>query len=389
MYVEVFAPIVSEEMDIPFIHKFSAEGAFRVMDNSFAGKDNAWTAGLNFAPISDVELRASATRSVRAPAVRELFSAVNRTFSFAIDPCDGKNNSADEVAQANRVKNCAADGIDRSTFVSSVGNASVSGETGGNLELENEIADSYSVGLVFSPRWVEGLNVAIDAVNIEIEDAIEVFNLTDLMQGCYDSSEFPNDFCSTFRREANGQVAKNDAFTSGYVNAGQVSFKAISLDLDYGFGIGSYGDMQVGAYVYLPQKYEITKLGTTDDDLGEPGNADIQATFTIDWSMDDFGVTLSPRYIGEVVLNNDDFRTYVPASGDTPEQKISRDILDLGDEWYIDLGARYQVSEHVMIRGTVSNLFDNVSSPAAVASGNDDLYNNIGRYMTVSVDVKF
>ena len=44
------------------------------------------------------------------------------------------------------------------------------------------------------------------------------------MQGCYDSVTFPNDYCNTFTREADGQVAKSDAYKSGYINAGTLEF---------------------------------------------------------------------------------------------------------------------------------------------------------------------
>jgi iron complex outermembrane receptor protein len=389
-YVEVFAPLISTDMDIPFVHKLSAEGAFRVMDNSFAGKDNAWTVGLNFAPVKDIELRANVTRSVRAPAITELFSPVSVSTSFAADPCDGKNNSSDEASQANRVSNCAADGIDRSTFVANVGNASVQGLSGGNIDLKNEIADSYSVGLLIAPRWVEGLNVAVDYVSIEIENAIEQFTLTDLMQGCYDAAEFPNELCDTFERGDDNQVLQTDAYKSGYVNAGTTVFNALSIDIDYGLELDSYGDLRVGAYFFLPSKYEITQLGTTDNDLGEPGMAEFQATFVVDWSLGDFGLTLNPRYTGEVKINNDHFRTYIPADAEgAGEQKISQDILDLDAEWFVDVGARYQVSERVLLRATFSNIFDNTSSPASVAAGSANIYDNIGRYMSVGVNVKF
>ena len=87
-------------MGVPFIHKYM-EGAFRQMDNSYAGKDNAHTAGMNFV-LSDVELRGNFTRSVRAPALTELFLPIVETGSFAADPCDSGVNSSDSAIQANR-----------------------------------------------------------------------------------------------------------------------------------------------------------------------------------------------------------------------------------------------------------------------------------------------
>ena len=48
---------------------------------------------------------------------------------------------------------------------------------------------------LFSDRWIENLSMAIDYVDIEIEDAIVSFTLTQIMESCYDADTFPNDFC--------------------------------------------------------------------------------------------------------------------------------------------------------------------------------------------------
>ena len=64
------------------------EGAYRYIDNDFAGTDDVWTIGLRYAPIAQVELRGNVTRSVRAPAIQELFLPLSGTGSFAADPCD-------------------------------------------------------------------------------------------------------------------------------------------------------------------------------------------------------------------------------------------------------------------------------------------------------------
>ena len=54
-YVETIVPILGGDMDIPFIDTFEFEGAIRFVDNSVAGKDTTWTAGLRFRPIDDIE----------------------------------------------------------------------------------------------------------------------------------------------------------------------------------------------------------------------------------------------------------------------------------------------------------------------------------------------
>ena len=388
-YAEFFAPLVSEDMDVPFIHHATIEGAYRVMDNSFAGQDEAWTLGLNFAPVEDVELRANVTRSVRAPSITELFQPVVEIGAFATDPCDSGNNTSDTAKQANRERNCASDGIDRSTFISQAGNASVQGTSGGNTGLENEVADSFTVGVILSPRWVEGLTVAIDYVEIELEDSIESFSLSNIMAACYDADDFPNDFCGKFRRDpVTKQLPSTDAFESGFVNAGIRKFRGTTIDALYStgmdtFGLEGAGDISFGAYVFLPQENVVTPIDTPNDNHNEPGNADLQASFTVNWHLDKLNVTLQPRYIGESVINNNDVREA------TDTLKVSRNILDIEEQWLVDMGVSYQVFENTVVRFNVNNVFDELPSSAAIASGNDGVYNNIGRYFRFGFNVNF
>ena len=388
-YIEFYAPIVSNDMDIPFVEDFSVEGAFRVMDNSFAGKDEAYTVGMSYKPIEDITFRANVTRSVRAPSITELFQPVVEQNSFATDPCDGGNNTADPVAQANREANCAADGIDRATFISQAGNASVQGVSGGNIELENEVADSFAVGFIATPSFLEGFTLAYDYIEIELEDSIESFTLTNIMNACYDASDFPNDFCNAFTRDpVTKQLPANDAYTSGFVNAGSRIFRGSTIDAQYDmpltdWGFEDAGELRMRAYVFLPQENVVTAIDTPNDNNNEPGNADVQANFTFEWKKDDWSVILQPRYIGESVINNNDVRVATDTS------KVSRDVLDLDAVWLVDFGVNYQVMENTSIQFNVNNVTDELPEAAAIASGNDAVYDNIGRYFRVGFRTSF
>jgi len=388
-YIEFYAPLVNSEMDIPFVDVLSVEGAYRVMDNSLAGKDEAYTVGFTYQPIKDITFRGNVTRSVRAPSITELFQPVVEESSFATDPCDGGNNSADPVAQANRERNCAADGIDRATFISQAGNATVQGISGGNLNLENEVADSFAVGFIAAPSFMEGFTIAVDYVEIELEDAIESFTLTNIMNACYDADSFPNDFCNAFTRDpVTGQLPSTDAYTSGFVNAGSRTFRGTTVDARYDmplsdWGYSNLGELTLRSFVFLPHENEVTAIDTPNDNNNEPGNAEIQANITVEWSKDDWGVTVQPRYIGESVINNNDVRKA------TDTLKVSRDVLDLDAVWLVDLGVSYQLFDNTSVRFNVNNVFDKLPEAAAIASGNASVYDNRGRYFRVGFNTKF
>lgn len=381
-YAEAFVPIVSESMDIPFVENFSIEGAFRTVDNSLAGSDDIWTIGGRLSPVADVEFRGNVTRSVRAPALTELFLPLSGTGSFAADPCDNRNVDSGQTP-ATRRANCVAEGIDPDTFVSSVQNASVQGFTGGNLNLENEVADAWTVGVVLRPRWVEDLTVAIDWVDIEIEEAIENFTLTQIMQSCYDSPAFPNSFCGQFNRQPDGQLPPINAFTSGYVNAGVRSFEALTVDADWTTPLaewpmmGSFenpGMLNVGAYMFFPQESVTNIQGAIDDSLGEPDTAEEQIQLNLTYVRDNLSVFWQTRYIGEATIDNDD-------------APLDRNVLELKATFLFNAGVRYRFNENVMASLNVDNVFDNQPQAAAIASGWDNVYDNRGRFLRAGIQI--
>ena len=379
-YAEFYAPIVSEDMDIPFVGFLALEGSYRSMDNDFAGDDEAYTIGLRWAPIEDIEVRGNVTRSVRAPAITELFLPLSGLFSFAADPCDGTNVGSGP-SPANRRANCIAGGgglpaiPDPDNFVSSVRNASVNGITGGNVALKNEQADAWTAGVVVRPRFVEGLSVALDYVDIDIGDAIESFSLTNLMTACYDAADFPNAFCGSFQRLPSGQVPPSGAFQSGFVNAGQRTFKAYTMEILYSRDLFA-GQLDVGGSIINIQEDVTILLGAAEDDAGEIGQPDYQANLTLRYSQDKWSALLQPRFIGGAKWNNDASATRYS-------------IPESDDVWIVNGGFHYDINDVIGVQLNINNLFDELPSPAAIATGNDGIFDNVGRFYRVSVAMSF
>ncbi|MBL6689937.1 MAG: TonB-dependent receptor [Pseudomonadales bacterium] len=381
-YAEIYAPVVSPDMDIPLVHSASIEGAFRQVDNSFAGKDDVHTIGGRWAPIADIEFRGNATRSVRAPAITELFLPLSGTNSFANDPCDQANVDSGP-APANRRANCIAAGIDVETFSSNVRNASVQGLTGGNINLNNEIADAYTYGVILRPRWVEDLTVAIDYVDIEVEESIENFSLTQIMESCYDASSYPTAFCGQFTRGADGQIVSPNGFVSGYVNAGLRTLQGTTVEFDWfsdlstwpGFkNLDNPGALSISGNMFFPSEAETLIQGAVVDNLNLPFMAEeqIQVNFTYFWN--NLTVLWQTRYIGETVVETDISPTRYPD-----------DTLDA--VFFHNLGVTYEFNEMVTVSLNVNNVFDEEPEKSAIARGYDVQYDNIGRYLRAGVKV--
>ena len=374
IYAEFYAPLVSPDMDIPFVEALSIEGAWRNLDNELAGTDQAWTIGGRWMPVEDVEIRGNVTQSVRAPSIQELFLPQTGVSSFAADPCDF-NEVDGGPNPAIRRANCIAGGgglpaiPDPDNFIAEVGNASKQGLNGGNLNLNNEVADAFTIGVILRPRWVDGLQVSIDYVDFDIEDAIESFSLTQVMRGCYDSPSFPNNLCNQFTRLPNGQLPGSNAFEVGFVNAGQRTFQAYTAEVLYSMDMMG-GQIDVGGSVIHTVENKTVVLGSPDEDAGEIGSPDWQANFRFGYSRDNWSALIQPRLIGAGRRSLED------ASDRWPN-------LGKGDTWIWNAAFQYDVSDTLGIQFNINNVTNTLPAPKVVAWGLDNVYGNIGRYYRV------
>jgi len=232
---ELFVPLVSPDNEIPFVYNLEAEGSVRRVRNNLAGNATIWTVGGSFSPVPDLTIRGNRTRSIRAPSLTELFAPQAPQGEFADDPCDTRFIGDDLDGQDGlRAANCASIGITQ-PFTSNVVNISVTGLAGGNPNLLNETSNAFTVGILAQPRWIPGLTVTADFVDINLDDAIGTQNLEANLESCFDSSDFPNaPTCALFERAADGQIVD---FLSGQANSDTFNVQFVTAAADYGFDV--------------------------------------------------------------------------------------------------------------------------------------------------------
>ncbi|MEP6884656.1 MAG: TonB-dependent receptor [Gammaproteobacteria bacterium] len=358
LYAETQIPIFAPAQDIPVFHSLELDGAIRRVDNSIAGSANTWTAGLIWSPVKDVQLRANKTRSIRAPAVTELFLPSSTGFEFANDPCDAAF-IGQGTAPATRAKNCAAAGIP-SGFVSNVVNATAQGTTSGNATLQSETADSKTFGVVLRPRWIPRASLSLDYVEINVTNAIEQLTLVNLMDACYDSTNYPNDpSCSSFTRNAQHQVA---GFHDGYVNAGYLQFQGIQGGIDYAFTLpNNLGNLE-WRLSYLDTRKLSTKIASAsaNEQDGELGaliaTPKGKGTIAVNYNKGPFTWFWQAQYYSGMNFNNQNTST-------------SQDILRVNPWWLINSTISYDVAKSFSVRLIVDNVFDKEPPFPALAAG--------------------
>lgn len=380
VYGEAVIPLIGPDMNFPLVHRLEAEGAVRYVDNSIAGGDLTWTAGGRYMPIEDIEFRGNFTRSIRNPSITELFLPTAGIFTFAADPCDSRF-----VSQGNfpdrRAANCAADGITQ-PFGSLIVNRTLSATLSGNPNLDSEVADAYTFGVVLRPRFIPGLTASVDWTKIELNNAIASLDATTILQACYDSADFPNvEVCSNFDRDADGQVSRLD---TGYRNAGALRFAGLTANLSYNKGLGSFGAINFGINYQYVDQLETSVTGTDfNDNRGEIGNSKHRGNANIRFTRGGFGLFLQGQYVGSAVFDNSDTET-------------TRNIKGVSDWAIFNLAVSQEMDERLTLRLAIDNLLD-ASVPRYATQGfqggdggiNTYFQGVIGRAFSLSAKVRF
>ncbi|WP_263587682.1 TonB-dependent receptor domain-containing protein [Sphingopyxis sp. GC21] len=372
---ELKIPVITPGMD-SFVNAFELDGAARYIDHSAAGGDWTWTAGGRLSPVADVTIRGNFTRSVRAPAITESFSSTSLAFATANDPCDRRFvNSGPNPAQ--RRANCIAGGIaNPDAFTSNIVGFTAPISVSGNAALKNERADSWTVGAIVRPRFVPGLTITADWVDIRLRDAIILLGAGQTLDACYDAVAYPAAVCRQIDRDPGGQVT---FVRTGYANAASMDFRGLTAEIAYRREIAADTALGLSLNYFYLDKLE-TRVGTGDIDTarGEIGNP--KHSFTANVTVDRGPVNLlwQTQYYGKSVWNADAAPNALEYSG-------------VGSWWLFNASLGVDVSKQFSLRLIVDNVFDaKPPFPAPAANGTITYYSGIlGRYFRASATAKF
>lgn len=207
--IEFRAPILSDEIMPRGIPRLELEGAVRLVHKTGEGSpfgnatrvelkpttDLTFAAGGRFSPFEGVTIRGSRARAVRSASIVESLGGPREGFSglAGLFPCN-QNSVNGGPSSGIRALNCSifeeSLGLAAGTFAAlNPQGGTVPAAIVGNPNIRNEIANNWTVGVVFQPKIIPGLIIEADWMSLLLDDQI---SLSFLGFECFDQTSFPN-----------------------------------------------------------------------------------------------------------------------------------------------------------------------------------------------------
>ena len=370
IFTELGVPIATHQ---PFADSLSVDLGYRYSDYSEGFKTNTYKGGVEWAPISDFRFRGSYARAVRAPNVGELFTPQAVGLDGTSDPCSGAIVAGtNHLASGATAAQCALMGVSAAQFGNIGANPAgqYNGLVGGNPQLQPEKSDTYSVGVVLQPRWIENFTASVDWFDIKVNNTIGGIGENVILQNCIATGDPA--LCGAVHRDANGSLWKSPAgFVSDVnVNFGSLSTKGLDIKMNYHVAVPSAGS--------LAFQLEGTKLISLDTQplnngpeydctnffgsiCGAPSPSwrhVFNTTWSTPWSGLD--VTMRWRYIGKA-------DSELTSSDKQLAGKALPQTSHIPAYNYIDLTARLNLYKQISLQVGVNNVTD--KDPPIIDSG--------------------
>ncbi|WP_425491132.1 TonB-dependent receptor domain-containing protein [Luteimonas fraxinea] len=404
IYAELQIPLLS---DVPFARELSLNLASRYSDYDTFGDATNSKAGFTWKPFDALLVRGTWSQGFRAPTINDLFGGESQSFETYADPCDTEYGIA--AGNARCLADVAADFRQRANTASGVSeNRSAQSDraftSGSNPGLTPEESVSKTLGLVYSPSQVEGLNVALDWWNIRIDNTIVGDAPTTVLDDCYArgiEARCSDPTGSRFTRDANGVIT---SFFYAGINAGFIETEGYDLDVNYAFQT-DYGNFRAS---WLNTYVSKNELKTDSDDSTPPGQSNgfsggaginfrVRSNLSMGWELGDFGVTWTARYysgVKESCLNANlypgvcslpDYTAPDLAGNISPQNEIgSNTFHDVQFRWTAPWNATVSIGANNVFEHYSAPMYSNPASGSAYYGGYD-----IGRFMYMQYNQRF
>lgn len=303
-YAELNAPVLA---DTSFFQLLELTGAVRFSDYSTSGSTWTFKGGVNWKPIDDLRLRASYAEGFRAPSIGELFGTQSRFDQELDDPCSSHTDTPAPQNFNNNTTvraNCIAAGVPANGSYQQA-NPQISVLVGGNQDLDPETSESWIFGGVYSPSFFPGFSLEANYYDIKVRGAIQAINANITVTNCMVSND-PT-ACALVTRAGGGQLTQ---IVGVLQNIAGINTDGLDVNLTYRTGetgAGRFGFTWNNTFLFNYDEIVPVSGGTqvisregTEQGAPSQGFPEWKSIGILDWDKDEFGITLTGRYVSEL-----------------------------------------------------------------------------------------
>ena len=399
---EVFAELRAPLIQDSFIHDLTFTGGYRhssykISSGAKFSTDTYKIEG-EFAPIRDIRFRAGYNRAVRVPTLQNFFAPQLVSLDGSEDPCAG-TPSAPKGPITAADTGCRAQGLAIGQIVAPSPASQYNGLQGGNPNLQPEIADTLTAGVVLQPGFLPGFSLSVDYFKIKVKNAIQGIGADTIVTQCTNTAD--PFFCSLVRRDASGSLWRT---SNGFVvnlaqNIGYAATKGVDVNANYSRQIGGLGRMSLGFVgTYLQELETFDGITIPVDCVGFHGA--LCGTPNPKWRHQlrvgletkmGIGVSMRWRYFDPVKQDRTSTNTNLAGASQPANLRIPAVN-------YFDLAMTANVGDHFKFRIGANNILDRTppvngapACPAGSCNGNvwAQVYDSIGRYVYAGVSIDF
>jgi len=278
--IETIIPLANGQ---PFAESWDLSLAFRGTDYEISGYVSTWKVGSTWAPVSDIRVRATRSRDIRAPNISELFQSQNFGLASSLDPAPNTSNPNPTYVRLQT----------------------------GSPNLKPEIADTTDIGVVFQPTFLPGFSASVDYWDIKMKDAITLISGAQVLLLCYQGR---TDLCGNIVREAtlpDGRLGSVTAVNQGNFNFATAAARGIDFEASYNFDLADIAESLPGSIRIHTQGTRYIK-NVTDDGLSPPNDSagtnglpKWVTTTSINYTSDGLSTGLTARAFSATTQDND------------------------------------------------------------------------------------
>ncbi len=343
---EGFGEVAVPLLDQPF-SKLDINGAARYSHYSTSGGIWSWKVGATDRIFDNLLLRFSRSRDIRSASLTEMYTTVATSFFSVAENGNTYNN--------------------------------VTRYAGGNPNLRPEIGSTLTVGAVFTPTMVPGLNLSIDYYKIDIKDAIVSLGAQDIITSCGLGNSVACGQIDRAPPTEEGQLGAPTVIHSTYINLAEYKTRGLDMEASYSLPMSRIsnlpGNLRLRVLATYVPKVEINNGVAVIQRAGDVGDGvnfgtpKWRGTGSLTYTNSDFSIDARVRYVGGGLYDH---------TLDLANNRIT-------SRTYLDLGGQTTIGGFTLF-ASVNNVFDR--KPPLTTYGSI-FYDSIGRYLNVGAKVHF